>query len=78
MSKRISIESRVVEFFETAPLPTADAIFGVVAAKMKARRATITFEGKTIEGKHYSPKRRRKAKAPPVVDAGAHDQGTSA
>lgn len=39
MSKRISTEQRILDYFDQQPLATAEAIFNLVAGRMKQRRA---------------------------------------
>ena len=38
MSRRVSVEARVVNFFGTAPLAVVEAVFNIVSATMKTRR----------------------------------------
>ena len=38
MAKRQSIESRIVQYFRTAPLEQAELVLGLVQGEVKARR----------------------------------------
>jgi hypothetical protein len=58
MSKRISIEAKVVEFFETVDLPVVEAVFGIVQRKVKERR-----EAQSGPVESPKPKRKRRTKA---------------
>ena len=47
MSRRSSKEGQIVSYFETAPIATAEVVFGIVQATVRRRReATSTGETK--------------------------------
>lgn len=63
----LSPAARVLAFFETAPLGEADLVFGLVAAKMKDRRAAaVPVEAPSV-------RRARKAKKRPSATAPANE-----
>jgi GH25 family lysozyme M1 (1,4-beta-N-acetylmuramidase) len=65
MSKRISIEAKVVEFFETVDLPVVEAVLGIVQRKVKNRRLSELIPSEEPP----KPKRKRRTKAQMAAEA---------
>ena len=65
MSKRIAVESRIVEFFTNAPFERADVVFSIVSPIIKLRRYAETVPAAVgPEKPRRKPRKKRQAELP--------------
>ena len=62
MPRSESIEQRIVNYFETAELSTAQAIFGIVKGKLKGR---VELEDEPSAPRRKKVRRQKKGEAAP-------------
>ena len=67
MSKRIAIESRIVDFFTNAPIAKVEVVFNIIAPVVKQRRASEITSDAPI---HDRPKRKPRKKRQPELPLG--------